>query len=121
VPHRKPINPVHMGNFLHSAKTNILAWPMRYKIACDAAEGLSYLHHDCVPPVIHGDVKSNNILLDAEFGEVADFGVAKTIGNGPATMSVVAGSYGYIAPGELLHSFITLHSSKDSFRIPFSI
>jgi kinase len=111
-----------LGDFLHSAKTNILAWPMRYKIACDAAEGLSYLHHDCVPAVIHRDVKSNNILLDAEFGaKVADFGVAKTTGNGPATMSVIAGSYGYIAPGELLHSFITLHSSKDSFPILFSI
>jgi serine/threonine protein kinase len=78
---------------------------MRYRIACDAAEGLSYLHHDCVPLVIHRDVKSNNILLDAEFGaKVADFGLARTIGTERATMSAVAGSYGYIAPGQLLHS-----------------
>jgi serine/threonine protein kinase len=75
---------------------------MRYNIAVNAAEGLSYLHHDCEPPIIHRDVKSNNILLDAEYGaKVADFGVAKTIGDGPATMSVIAGSCGYIAPGEL--------------------
>ncbi|TVU09188.1 hypothetical protein EJB05_42635, partial [Eragrostis curvula] len=88
-----------LGDFLHSAKSSILSWPMRFKIAVDAAEGLSYLHHDCVPPIIHRDVKSNNILLDAEFGaKVADFGVAKSIGDGQATMSVIAGSYGYIAP-----------------------
>jgi len=88
---------------LHSAKRSVLDWPMRYKIAVSAAEGLSYLHHDCKPPIVHRDVKSNNILLDAEYGaKVADFGVAKAIGDSPATMSIVAGSCGYIAPGELL-------------------
>ncbi|XP_072151799.1 uncharacterized protein [Setaria viridis] len=88
-----------LGDMLHSAKRSILDWPMRYKIAVNAAEGLSYLHHDCNPPIVHRDVKSNNILLDAEYGaKVADFGVAKTIGDGPATMSVIAGSCGYIAP-----------------------
>ncbi|KAG5630698.1 hypothetical protein H5410_002415 [Solanum commersonii] len=56
-----------------SSKSGLLDWPMRYKIAMDAAEGLSYLHHDSTPP---RDVKSNNILLDGEF---ADFGVANTI------------------------------------------
>ncbi|KAK6803055.1 hypothetical protein RDI58_000839 [Solanum bulbocastanum] len=36
---------------LHSRKSCLLDWPMRYKIAMDAAEGLSYyLHHDCAPP-----------------------------------------------------------------------
>ncbi|KAK9047753.1 hypothetical protein V6N11_053589 [Hibiscus sabdariffa] len=66
------------------------------------AEGLSYLHHDCVPPIVHRDVKSNNILLDGDFGaRVADFGVAKVVdvaGKGAKSMSVIAGSCGYIAP-----------------------
>ena len=78
-------------------------WPTRYKIAVDAAEGLSYLHHDCVPSIVHRDVKSNNILLDVDFGaRVADFGVAKaveTTPKGAKSMSVIAGSCGYIAPG----------------------
>ncbi|XP_031482555.1 receptor-like protein kinase HSL1 [Nymphaea colorata] len=91
-----------LGDFLHSSKAGLLDWPTRYKIAVDAAEGLSYLHHDCVPPIIHRDVKSNNILLDAEFGaRVADFGVAKiqgTYGKGHDSMSAIAGSLGYIAP-----------------------
>ncbi|KAL6329898.1 hypothetical protein AAG906_039813 [Vitis piasezkii] len=91
-----------LGDMLHSSKGGLLDWPTRYKIALDAAEGLSYLHHDCVPPIVHRDVKSNNILLDGEFGaRVADFGVAKVfqgVGKGEECMSVIVGSRGYIAP-----------------------
>ncbi|KAG6476805.1 receptor-like protein kinase HSL1 [Zingiber officinale] len=91
-----------LGDLLHSSKGGLLDWAMRYKIALDAAEGLAYLHHDCMPPIVHRDVKSNNILLDGEYGaKVADFGVAKAvemIGKGPKSMSMIAGSCGYIAP-----------------------
>uniref|UniRef100_A0A2P2IQC8 non-specific serine/threonine protein kinase n=1 Tax=Rhizophora mucronata TaxID=61149 RepID=A0A2P2IQC8_RHIMU len=91
-----------LRDFLHGSKGGSLNWPTRYKIALDAAEGLSYLHHDCVPPIVHRDVKSNNILLDEEFrAKVADFGVAKVVqGDNKRTesMSVIAGSCGYIAP-----------------------
>lgn len=91
-----------LGDLLHSSKSGLLDWPIRYKIAVDSAEGLAYLHHDCVPPIVHRDIKSNNILLDGDFGaRVADFGVAKVVdGNdkGGKSMSVIAGSCGYIAP-----------------------
>ncbi|TKY71753.1 Receptor protein kinase HSL1 [Spatholobus suberectus] len=91
-----------LGDLLHSNKGGLLDWPTRYKIAVDAAEGLSYLHHDCVPSIVHRDVKSNNILLDGDFGaRVADFGVAKVVdatGKGTKSMSIIAGSCGYIAP-----------------------
>ncbi|KAM7263157.1 hypothetical protein ACFE04_000840 [Oxalis oulophora] len=91
-----------LGDLLHSTKAGLLVWPTRFKIVVDAAEGLSYLHHDCVPSIVHRDVKSNNILLDGDFGaRVADFGVAKVVdvtGKGSKSMSVIAGSCGYIAP-----------------------
>ncbi|KAI4296812.1 hypothetical protein L6164_036735 [Bauhinia variegata] len=91
-----------LGDLLHSSKGGLLDWPIRHKIALDAAEGLSYLHHDCVPPIVHRDVKSNNILLDGDYGaRVADFGLAKAVevtGKGTKSMSVIAGSCGYIAP-----------------------
>jgi serine/threonine protein kinase len=91
-----------LGDLLHSSKGGMLGWQTRFKIILDAAEGLSYLHHDCVPPIVHRDVKSNNILIDGDYGaRVADFGVAKVVdltGKAPKSMSVIAGSCGYIAP-----------------------
>ncbi|KAG6545191.1 hypothetical protein Mapa_013303 [Marchantia paleacea] len=80
-------------------KVNILAdWLTRFNIAMGVAQGLAYLHHDCCPPIVHRDVKSNNILLDTNMeARVADFGLAKLFESNQS-MSLVAGSYGYIAP-----------------------
>lgn len=86
---------------LHCSQGETLDWPTRYKIAFAAAKGMSYLHHGCSPPIIHRDVKSYNILLDSELeAHIADFGLARNVeklGENNA-MSIVAGSYGYIAP-----------------------
>lgn len=97
-----------LGEVLHE-KRRMLDWETRYNIAVGAAQGLSYLHHDCLPAILHRDVKSNNILLGSRFEPyVADFGLAKLIdaSNASKVVSKVAGSYGYIAPGQLLSFFI---------------
>lgn len=93
-----------LGDLLHGDKGGVLlTWAKRFSIAVGAARGLAYLHHDCIPPIVHRDVKSNNILLDEDFGpRVADFGLAKTlqrnVKESDGEMSGVAGSCGYIAP-----------------------
>ncbi|KAL7107363.1 hypothetical protein ACP275_06G049300 [Erythranthe tilingii] len=78
---------------------NLVAdWVTRYKIVLGVAQGICYLHHDCDPVIVHRDLKPSNILLDGEMeARVADFGVAKLIQT-DESMSVIAGSYGYIAP-----------------------
>ncbi|KAH7424869.1 hypothetical protein KP509_11G028700 [Ceratopteris richardii] len=87
-----------LGELLHGTRGGTLDWGKRYKIAVDAARGLHYLHHDCSPLIVHRDVKSNNILLDSKYeAHVADFGLAKVL-EYSESMSLVAGSYGYIAP-----------------------
>ncbi|KAK9990881.1 hypothetical protein SO802_025866 [Lithocarpus litseifolius] len=92
-----------LGDVLHGDhdSVDLLDWPKRFMIALGTAQGLAYLHHDCVPPIVHRDVKSNNILLDQDWRpRLADFGLAKSlheVGEGPGAMSGVAGSYGYIA------------------------
>eukprot|EP01018_Ginkgo_biloba_P040066 Gb_10386 [translate_table: standard] len=41
-----------------------LDWISRLKIAIGIAEGLVYLHHECSPPIVHGDIKASSVLLD---------------------------------------------------------
>jgi serine/threonine protein kinase len=40
-----------------------LTWQQRFAIASDVARGLEYLHVEADPPIIHQDVKTENILL----------------------------------------------------------
>ncbi|EYU37800.1 hypothetical protein MIMGU_mgv1a020109mg, partial [Erythranthe guttata] len=44
-----------------------LDWITRLKIAIGAAEGLAYLHHECIPPHVHRDIQASSILLDVGY------------------------------------------------------
>ncbi|GFP99129.1 serine/threonine-protein kinase bri1-like 1 [Phtheirospermum japonicum] len=53
-----------------------LDWAARKKIAIGSARGLAFLHHSCIPHIIHRDMKSSNVLLDENFeARVSDFGM----------------------------------------------
>jgi serine/threonine protein kinase len=83
----------------------------RLHIALDAAEGLNYLHKFTRSGIVHRDIKSNNILLDANNNaKVSDFGLSRTIlstvkdaDNKDRTIkdlkvTHIAGTYGYMDP-----------------------
>lgn len=85
-------------------------WETRYDVVLGVAHALDYMHHDCVPPLLHGDVKAMNVLLGPHFEPyLADFGLARHVsggGNGDdcskqSQKPLLAGSYGYMAPGNL--------------------
>ncbi|KAK7343638.1 hypothetical protein VNO77_12541 [Canavalia gladiata] len=72
---------MHNGN-LHDALLrrklpHLKLWKNRFSIALDIARGIHYLH-SLDPPVIHGDIKPSNILLDNCFNaKIGDFGLAR--------------------------------------------
>lgn len=104
-----------LGSLLHERSGGCLEWEVRYRIILEAAQGLAYLHHDCVPPIVHRDIKANNILIGLEFEPyIADFGLAKLVDDCDFARSsnTVAGSYGYIAPGEFKTHTSILHLIK---------
>ncbi|XP_017393535.1 receptor-interacting serine/threonine-protein kinase 2 isoform X1 [Cebus imitator] len=54
-----------------------VAWPLRFRILHEIALGVNYLHN-MTPPLLHHDLKTQNILLDSEFHvKIADFGLSK--------------------------------------------
>ncbi|CBI29031.3 unnamed protein product, partial [Vitis vinifera] len=60
---------------------------------------LCYMHHDSTPPIIHRDVSSNNILLDFKLDAfLSDFGTARLLHPDSSNQTLLAGTYGYIAP-----------------------
>ncbi|KAJ0433257.1 putative protein kinase RLK-Pelle-LRR-XI-1 family [Helianthus annuus] len=97
-----------------------LDWVQRYKIACGAAKGIAYLHHDCTPAILHRDIKSSNILLDKDFeAKIADFGVARIADEEflGSDSNCFVGTHGYIAP-ELAYTLkVTEKSDVYSFGV----
>ncbi|KAL6296968.1 hypothetical protein ACE6H2_005110 [Prunus campanulata] len=76
-----------------------LGWSKRVNIVKGLAHALSYMHHDCLPPIVHRDISSKNILLDSKYEAcVSDFGTAKFLNPDSTNWTAAAGTYGYMAP-----------------------
>lgn len=58
--------------------TKPLTWSQRHSIATGTARGIQYLHTVGEKPLVHGDIKSANILLDPYLvPKIGDFGLAR--------------------------------------------
>nr|KYP64472.1 putative LRR receptor-like serine/threonine-protein kinase At4g08850 family [Cajanus cajan] len=76
-----------------------LNWSKRVNVIKEMACALSYMHHDCTPPIVHRDVTSSNVLLNSQLeATVSDFGTARLLDPDSSNQTLVAGTYGYIAP-----------------------
>lgn len=92
---------LHDKNNVEKSSSFLNSWKIRIKIALDAARGIEYLHNYAVPPIIHRDIKSSNILIDSNWtAKVSDFGLSLL---GPESgrdyrPTKAAGTVGYIDP-----------------------
>ncbi|KAL3845940.1 hypothetical protein ACJIZ3_003343 [Penstemon smallii] len=90
--------------------SHLLDWKQRVQIAYDVADALNYLHNFTRPPYIHKNLKSSNVLLDANMrAKVANFGLARSLGSedDPIVTRHVEGTYGYMAPEYIENGLIT--------------
>ncbi|GAQ78075.1 Leucine-rich repeat protein kinase family protein [Klebsormidium nitens] len=95
-----------LGARLHYAsqgKVAFLSWAERMAVIEGVCRGLTYMHHDIHPPLIHRDIKAANILLrgGTKGACIADFGLARLMQDdesGGDTSSAVKGTLPYMAP-----------------------
>ncbi|XP_010438738.1 PREDICTED: probable LRR receptor-like serine/threonine-protein kinase At4g26540 [Camelina sativa] len=117
-----------LSSRLHGAgKGGSVDWEARYDVVLGVAHALAYLHHDCLPAIIHGDVKAMNVLLGPHLEPyLADFGLARTVSGYPNTgidlskpsnRPPLAGSYGYMAPEHASMQLITERSDVYSYGV----
>ncbi|CAN6235076.1 unnamed protein product [Urochloa humidicola] len=108
----------------------LASWPARLRLALGAARGIEYMHTYAVPPIIHRDIKSPNILLDASWtAKVSDFGLSllndnnndggggEDDGGEPAACLMTAGTVGYMDPEYYRLQHLTDKSDVYSFGV----
>ncbi|XP_028786261.1 putative receptor-like protein kinase At4g00960 isoform X3 [Neltuma alba] len=97
-----------------------LRWKTRYKIIGGIASGLLYLHEESQQRIVHRDLKTSNILLDADMNpKISDFGMARLFvtDQTQANTDRVAGTYGYMAPEYARHGRFSTKSDVFSFGV----
>lgn len=88
---------------IHSDDVKI-DWSLLLRMMVDASRGMHFLHSS-TPPILHRDLKSVNLLIDADWRcKVSDFGLSKLKAfredkeNSPAVSRAFVGSSIWIAP-----------------------
>ncbi|XP_026404494.1 wall-associated receptor kinase-like 9 [Papaver somniferum] len=89
-------------------------WESRLRIAAEISRALAYLHSGASIPIIHGDIKSANILLDRMYTPIiSDFGVLRL---NPLDQTQID-TLGYLDPEFFLSGQLTDKSDVYSFGV----
>ncbi|MCD7456261.1 hypothetical protein HAX54_031042 [Datura stramonium] len=118
----------NLDEWLHPVKEiqkSSLTIFQRLNIIIDVASALHYLHHQCQTPMIHCDIKPQNILLDDDLtAHLGDFGLVRLVpgfSNAPDLQQFsslgVMGTIGYAAPEYGMGSKVSILGDMYSFGI----
>lgn len=96
-----------------------LDWGMRMRIATTLAQGIAFLHDKVKPHVVHRDIRASNVLLDEEYrAHILGVGLAKFVPwEAMPERTVMAGTYGYLAPEFVYRNELTTKSDVYSFGV----
>nr|UYM26437.1 STK1 [Diospyros kaki] len=94
-------------------------WGRRIRLALQTAKAIDALH-SAVPPVIHRDIKSANVLIDRNFNaRLGDFGLALRchVDDYRLRSTPPAGTMGYLDPGYVTPDNLSTKTDVFSFGI----
>lgn len=104
--------------------TEPLPWRMRIRIAADICTALIFLHSNKPKSIAHGDLKPDNVLLDANFvGKLGDFGISRSLNLTNTTVTPyhrtdqIKGTLGYMDPGYISSGELTAQYDVYSFGV----
>ncbi|BAH95336.1 receptor kinase-like protein Xa21 [Oryza sativa Japonica Group] len=106
------------------AEQRHLTLHQRVTILLDVACALDHLHFHGPEPIVHCDIKSSNVLLDADMvAHVGDFGLARILIEGSSLMQQstssmgIRGTIGYAAPEYGVGNTASTHGDIYSYGI----
>ncbi|KAJ6871085.1 LRR receptor-like serine/threonine-protein kinas e [Populus alba x Populus x berolinensis] len=108
-----------LGQVLFGSNPTVqIDWQKRFIICRGIAKGLKYLH-ERNPPIIHRNIKANNILLDASCNpKISDFGLAKLYEEENPYIAIGAGGdLLYMSPEYATRGAMTVKVDVYSFGI----
>ncbi|XP_015161012.1 non-functional pseudokinase ZED1-like [Solanum tuberosum] len=102
-------------------RKSALSWGNRLRIANEVASAIVFLHTEFTTPIIHRDLKAQNVIIDQKSGvaKIVDFSLSISLPPGELEVQedAIYGTHGSMAPEHAILGIITLKVDVYSFGV----